>query len=728
MIQHHNFLKWLLSISILISILGLKIEDRTLTKPALSNAPISLRLSLDTKFKNTASTTYTLSGQIIFSTPIDNGILKIKVGNEELTFTAPFTNSIQFSFENLPKDGAKHQVLAWLENAPEIMVLSYFKAPVLSTENKSIACTVFVTVAAGACDPITNTYDVTGNLLFFEPPTTGTLTVRVGSVQQVFNAPFNGTLPYSLLRMVADGSDHKLTAEFSDVPTCRIEEIYRAPAACAVDKCSISIVVSASACNNTNNQYSLSGNIFLNNSPTTGNLIIRVSGTSIEQTFTTPFTSSVPFVLPGLPADGLEHEVVAWFEEDGFCSATALFNAPAPCNPACDIDIVYWVGKCNGAIDNYTLHGTVVLSNPPVTGTITITVNGADLVFNAPFNPVIGYTFTTLPADGLNHDIQVNFSDELTCIGLKNYQAPDICPACAIEMEVVVGPCDPVSNTYSVSGRLALTNPPTPGFLTVDIEGNTHTFYAPFDNKIQLYQIGGLPADGAIHSANAIFTLENSCVANENYLAPLCPVSCDFYAKIIENNCCKSCNSGNLNVLTAHWKESNKELVSENVGYYKPSMFLGTPSHQHSNAFLSNDGAFQNNTTSTLDYASSKAVDNPWWHLDLVGNYDVETITIYGRTDCCFTQNHSFIVFTSLTPFPALPYQELIDDPNILNFSQNVVGGTPFTIVVNAPTRFVRIQEIGYGSLELVEVEVIGSGNSSSSPYAYHWSDPNIGN
>ena len=723
----HNILKTLMSSLLLLLIWG---HSENQTEPSglinLTDNP-SIGLSLSPGLKSEGSF-YTLDGQVSFSISNTSGNLIVSLDNELYNFSGPFGQEYGFSIENLPKDGAYHKVIVWLDHTPEAMVTTYFKAPTESLVNKSLACSIFATVSTSACESATNTYDVTGEILFFDPPSSGTLTVSVGSVKQVFNAPFTNSLNYSLLGMAADGSDHKLLAVFSDEPTCIAQEIYRAPSGCAADKCSISILPSAGACDPNTNQYDLTGSILLDNISGSGNLIIKVSGTSIQQTFTLPLASSVSFVLPGLPADGLEHEVVAWFESDVFCAATSLYNAPPPCNPDCDIDIVYWIGKCEGATDIYVLHGTVVLSNPPTTGTMTITVNGSDLIYNAPFFPVIGYTFTTLPADGAFHDIAVSFSDIGSCSGITTYQAPDICVDCSIEMEVIVGPCDPITNTYSVSGRLVLTNPPTPGFLTVDIEGNTHSFFAPFENKIHLYQIGGLPADGLTHPIEAVFSLENSCIVNDNYLAPICPTACNFFTRVVELNCCKLCPTGNLEVLLLHWKEDYTTLTNVNLALHKPSMLLGHPQEMTSNSKITTDGFLPGDSNGVLDFVATPMVNDPWYHLDLVGVYDLSTITIWGRNDCCQTENIDYMIFTSSEPFPALPYTELMNDPNINHYNQSVVGGDPVTINLNGSGRFIRIQRIGFGSLAIGEVEVIGSGSNSSSPYTYQWSEPSAGN
>ncbi|MBK9271519.1 MAG: DUF11 domain-containing protein [Saprospiraceae bacterium] len=89
-----------------------------------------------------------------------------------------------------------------------------------------------MTATPGACNSLNNLYSVSGTMSFLNPPTSGTLTVSVGAVQQVFNAPFTSPQAYILNGLVADGAVHTVTAIFSGGANCSKTVNYTAPVNC----------------------------------------------------------------------------------------------------------------------------------------------------------------------------------------------------------------------------------------------------------------------------------------------------------------------------------------------------------------------------------------------------------------------------------------------------------------------------------------------------------------
>lgn len=85
--------------------------------------------------------------------------------------------------------------------------------------------------------------------------------------------------------------------------------------------------------------------------------------------------------------------------------------------------------------------------------------------------------------------------------------------------------CDETTNTYNVTGQIALTNPPTGGILTISSNcGGTTTFSAPFPAVLD-YSLVGLPSNGNTCSVTANFSEDPSCSITEVYVAP---PSCAF--------------------------------------------------------------------------------------------------------------------------------------------------------------------------------------------------------
>ncbi|MFN5381085.1 MAG: CUB domain-containing protein [Bacteroidota bacterium] len=100
--------------------------------------------------------------------------------------------------------------------------------------NCAILCTINdVTANAGACNPATNTYDLSGQITVTNPPTTGTLTITNSCGGTVtLNPPFSSPINYSLSGLPTTGGACNVTASFSADATCSFTQSYTSPASC----------------------------------------------------------------------------------------------------------------------------------------------------------------------------------------------------------------------------------------------------------------------------------------------------------------------------------------------------------------------------------------------------------------------------------------------------------------------------------------------------------------
>ncbi|HDN27246.1 MAG TPA: hypothetical protein ENG03_09170 [Thioploca sp.] len=119
--------------------------------------------------------------------------------------------------------------------------------------------------------------------------------------------------------------------------------------------------------------------------------------------------------------------------------------------------------------------------------------------------------------------------------------------------------------------------------------------------------------------------------------------------------------------------------------------------------------AVDGNTSGNYGHKSvthTQAKKESWWQVDLAGAYDIETINVYNRTDCCGERLSNFYVMVSDTPFPA----DLNSAKNQANWNQHVAGRAPTTqtFTVGTKGRYVRVQLAGSNYLSLAEVEVMG--------------------
>jgi alpha-L-fucosidase 2 len=99
---------------------------------------------------------------------------------------------------------------------------------------------------------------------------------------------------------------------------------------------------------------------------------------------------------------------------------------------------------------------------------------------------------------------------------------------------------------------------------------------------------------------------------------------------------------------------------------------------------------------------------NAWWQVNLGATYQLDSIQLWNRTDCCANRLSNFYVFVSATDMTGRSLTSLVNDTTIWRFQ--VTGQAPTKLHVPAYVngRFVRVQLAGSNNLSLAEVQVFG--------------------
>jgi gliding motility-associated-like protein len=115
------------------------------------------------------------------------------------------------------------------------------------------------------------------------------------------------------------------------------------------------------------------------------------------------------------------------------------------------------VTPCNATTNTYNVSGTISFTDPPTTGTLTITnsCGGAPVVFNAPFVSPLAYSFNNLNSNGQSCTINAAFSLAQSCIRSTTYNAPAGCVPCDLSIDDVE--VDSVSCNGGCDGRITIT-------------------------------------------------------------------------------------------------------------------------------------------------------------------------------------------------------------------------------------------------------------------------------
>ncbi|MFK7934714.1 MAG: lectin-like protein, partial [Saprospiraceae bacterium] len=149
------------------------------------------------------------------------------------------------------------------------------------------------------------------------------------------------------------------------------------------------------------------------------------------------------------------------------------------------------------------------------------------------------------------------------------------------------------------------------------------------------------------------------------------------------------------------------------------NLALGQPARQSStqseaDASRANDGnsngvLYQNdNPLPTGSVSLTNWEQSPWWEVDLGDLYQISTINLFNRTDCCSDFLQDFYIMASAEPFVADDLNANLTRAGVVSYYQENAVGENASIGLNQSGRYVRIQLRGQGALALAEVEILG--------------------
>ena len=381
--------------------------------PCMISSTCVVSASVNVGTCESASNTYGVTGNLTFSDAPTTGTLKVAIGTFEQVFSAPFSSPQAYTISGLGADGSGHDLVVTFSEDAFCRFDTTYIAP---AGCDPVACGITATANPGTCTD--NKFDLTGEVIFTNAPTTGELTARLGGETQTFSAPFTSPQAYTCTNLLADGSTGEVMVQFSDDLACAATIDYTAPVACNLVTCAVSLNLTPSACSD--NTYSLNGNIAMVNAPTTGTLTIAAGGTTYL-TVAMPSASPISFVLPGLPANGQQLVFDAFFSADGACTDTFTVQAPATCVGTCNVSTTVADVECNDNGSEISGDDYITFElNPTGTnlgGTYNVTstagpvflLSGA-LAVNVPYGQATTFRFANGSAGGGNLTINIQLS------------------------------------------------------------------------------------------------------------------------------------------------------------------------------------------------------------------------------------------------------------------------------------------------------------------------------
>lgn len=210
---------------------------------------------------------YQTTGQVTFLNPPANGQMIVEdcYGNQQV-FNPPFNSPTNYTITGQTPDGLPCDIQAYFTADPACVVnVGGYTAP-------TCPCNIDLFNAnIGLCDQMTDTYCMSGDVSFTNPPGAGTLIVEVfngtTTYDTTINMPFVSGQTWSICGIPSDGSASSVTVYFSNDPGCSSTINYTAPTSCAcnADIGTFSVSTTGSTPNNNVLCYGDGINITTNN-------------------------------------------------------------------------------------------------------------------------------------------------------------------------------------------------------------------------------------------------------------------------------------------------------------------------------------------------------------------------------------------------------------------------------------------------------------------------------
>ena len=381
---------------------------------------------------DTVNLTFDLNGDITFANPPLTGQLIVKnCSGDSSVYNAPFTSPLSYSIDDISGDGTINCTVSVYFSDD---VGCNFTSSIYTEPTCVVNCAIqSISTSLSSCDTVNLTFDLSGDIIFINPPSTGQLIVKnCSGDSSIYNAPFTSPLSYNINDIVGDGTINcSVNAYFSDDASCNFtSSIYTEPV-CLLNCNITSIDINLDSCNNSNG-LNYSGTVTFINPPLTGELIISDCH-GVQQVFNPPFVSPLSYQLINVPSDDQLCSLTAYFTDDASCLLTedyTNYNLPNttfswnPVNPdifntnvtfsnsSIDANSYNWEVDVDGSIFtfdsenfNYTFPD-LTTGNYPICLTITRDLGCESTVCDTLEidNPLLLYVPTAFKPNGVNNE------------------------------------------------------------------------------------------------------------------------------------------------------------------------------------------------------------------------------------------------------------------------------------------------------------------------------------
>jgi trimeric autotransporter adhesin len=339
--------------------------------------------------------------------------------------------------------------------------------------------------------------------------------------------------------------------------------------------CSLSLTLGTPLCNSATNQYTISGTVSFTGAGNT----ITLSDGATTTALSTSGTSPLAFTLTGssLLSNASSHTLTASASSTASCVVSASYTAPPSCQPLASLgNYVFLDNDRNGlqsagddpipnvVVTLFRNGSAVATTTTDASGLYSFTglTPGSSNSYSVGFTRPSGVEATTANVGGAANDALDSDADPITG-RTSNYtlspgennttiDAGYTYLPCSATVSITNSPCSTVTNGYSSTAVVRVTNTGAGGTLTVangpqslttNVPGglSSYTFTASF---------GNLPSTGA--SVSVVASLPTGCSATTTYTAPAsCSVAppCSASVSVTRGLCQSATNTYSATVV-----------------------------------------------------------------------------------------------------------------------------------------------------------------------------------
>ncbi|MEZ0486420.1 putative Ig domain-containing protein [Fibrella aquatica] len=418
--------------TVVANLAGCGSDNVTYTAPAACTvAPPAIAVAVGTPVCNSATNNYNTTGTVSLTnatagtlTITDNGATISTVSVTAGQTTAGFSVS---GISNV----ASHTVIATLNG---LSASTTYLAPTSCTV--AAVCAQNIVVTPGSCNSATNQYSISGTVSFTNA-VAGTLTITDGASSTTVAVTTGATsVAYTLTGFTSNGASHTITSSLTGCGTDFIA--YVAPASCTV--CTTTLTTSTLPNGQVGTAYSRT---LVTSGGTTPYAYTVSAGTLPAGLTLNPTTGAIT----GTPTAAATTTFTIKVTDAKSCTDVQSFTIVTSALPVCSLDLLVTPGTCNSATNQYSLSGTVGLTNP-VAGNLVVTdgTKSTTVAVTASTTAVV-YFLTGLTSGSGSHTVVAN----LAGCGTDNaiYTAPAACTLCTIGLTTTSLPNGQVGQPYS---------------------------------------------------------------------------------------------------------------------------------------------------------------------------------------------------------------------------------------------------------------------------------------